>query len=419
MALSELHNGDARRIAELEHELNEMTAALAQAYDQLVPFLQETPAPGTGIDLIALLESVMAAVDAPLGALFLMHEDGQAEWVTIPSEVVALHHAQPVVQHLLETGGSSPIVALPLANGKHSHWVFHAMSINGRTAGALGVGLNSLVREFNSVEMRTMQRMTERVAGQIVATRLAESTAREAQIAHELQIAGLIQRSIQPASDPVVEGVQFASYWQPTFEVGGDAWGWHMYTPARVAGFILDVAGKGITAALGAVSLHTALKMALRLHLPLADTLVAVNDEFYEPYTQAGLLATATIFAYDSDTRVFEATSAGHPPTLVRAGGAWHRWRAAVPPIGVLPVIAPTVQQMQLAAGDLAVLYSDGLSEVADGDRLFGDAGIVQAVPGSAHTASGVLRAIVTAVAQARGRSQPHDDQTLIVLAAE
>ena len=63
------------RIRALEVELEQMTGALAHAWDQLVPFLQSTPKHVDSTrDVIPILESIMAAVDAPMGAVYLADE---------------------------------------------------------------------------------------------------------------------------------------------------------------------------------------------------------------------------------------------------------------------------------------------------------------------------------------------------------
>src|SRR5262249_54093779 len=146
----------------------------------------------------------------------------------------------------------------------------------------------------------------ERASGQIAAANLAESQAREQQVKRELQIAGLIQRSIQPLQAPTLVGLDAAADWQPAQNVGGDAWGWVLQPSGRLGCFLLDVAGKGLPAALAAAALHTALKMALRLDLSPGDVLRNVNEDVYEAYSNAGILATAAVITIDPITGAVE-----------------------------------------------------------------------------------------------------------------
>ena len=354
------------RIRHLETELDDMTAALAQAWDQLVPFLQAAPKQAeTTRDIAPLLETIMAAVDAPMGAVYLVaHDDRGAEWFALPTDVVSFATLQKDLDELIRHGQPVHISNIVTWNAKPTHWMFTPLLVDGTVVGAIGVGLDEGHREFRAADSRLVLRMTERISSQMVAADLAASKAREAKLAHDLQIAGLIQRSIQPASEPEIDGLEVAADWQPAASVGGDAWGWVFQPSGRLACFMVDVAGKGLPAALAAVSLHTALKMVLRLDLSPVDVLRTVNNEFYDAYTSAGILATATVVALDPATGSVEQANAGHTPSLVLQGGEWNRWRATMPPLGVIPDVEPTSQSAQLSEGDLILLYSDGLSEI-------------------------------------------------------
>lgn len=240
--------------------------------------------------------------------------------------------------------------------------------------------------------------------------------AREAHLEHELQIAGLIQRSIQPPREPQIAGVDVAADWQPAATVGGDAWGWVAQPCGQLACFMVDVAGKGLPAALAAVSLHTAVRMALRLDFRAAEVLNIANDEFYDAYTNAGILATATVVTIDPMSGWVEHANAGHTPTLVCMDDEWQRWKATVPPLGVLPTLSISAHRVQLAPGDRLLLYSDGLSEIETTTGLWGDKGLEHAARGTTLAASAQsLISAVLAEAQALREGKPlHDDQTLV-----
>lgn len=406
------------RIFQLEAELEAMTAALAQAWDQLVPFLQAAPTHAeTTRDIAPLLESIMAAVDAPMGIVYLVpHDDKSAEVFALPADVVSLSALQKHLDELISTGKPVHISSIVAWNSKPTHWMFTPMLVDNRVVGAIGVGLDDKHREFSAADARLVLRMTERVSSQMVAADLAASKAREAKLAHELQIAGLIQRSIQPPSEPEIPGLEVAADWKPAASVGGDAWGWVFQPSGRLACFMVDVAGKGLPAALAAVSLHTALKMVLRLDYSPVEVLRTVNHEFYDVYTSAGILATATVVAFDPATGNVEQANAGHTPSLVRQSGEWRRWKATMPPLGVLEDVEPTPQCAQLSDGDLMLLYSDGLSEIETDDGWWLDEGLVRAAPesDSSWSARQIINAILDAAHDVRAGKPLHDDQTIV-----
>ncbi|MBN1681361.1 MAG: SpoIIE family protein phosphatase [Anaerolineae bacterium] len=406
------------RIRELEAELDDMTESLAQAWDQLVPFLQETPQQAESTqDIIPVLESIMTAVDAEIGAVYLYpHNARPAEWYTIPSMAVNLGVMQPHLDELAHESRLHRGHHIPSWNGTPTHWLLTSIVAGDQIAGAIGVGLTEGRREFNAYDVRTLMRMTERAASQIVVTSLAESRAREAQLAHEMQIAGLIQRSIQPAVGPSIAGLDVAADWQPAATVGGDAWGWVMQPSGRMACFVLDVAGKGLPAALAAVSLHTAIMMTLRLDRTPAETLGLVNDMFYDAYTEAGILATATLIAIDPMTGEIEQANSGHTPTLFCRSGVWHQWTATAPPIGVLLETVPEPQYSVFHPDDLIVCYSDGLSEIETASGLWNTQGILQAIPQGISNARQLVNTILSAAEELRDGAPIHDDQTMLTV---
>ncbi|MBN1201621.1 MAG: serine/threonine-protein phosphatase [Anaerolineae bacterium] len=406
------------RIRQLETELEEMTASLAQAWDQLVPFLQATPqqANSTG-DIVPVLESIMVAVDADVGALYLAPgDDRPAEWFTIPSNAVAFSDLQKYLDDCSQLTQPCRARNVRTWTGAPINWLLTPIVVSEQVVGAIGVGLAEGRRDFSAYDARTLMRMTERAAGQIVAADLAASRVREAQIAHAMQIAGLIQRSIQPATGPRIAGLQVGIDWQPAATVGGDAWGWVMQPSGHLACYVLDVAGKGLPAALAAVSLHTALKMVLRLNLPPVDAIETVNHEFYDAYTDAELFATATVIAIDPVTGEIEQANAGHPPTLLGQPEKWQQWEATMPPIGVLPDSAPLPQRATLHPGDMVVCYSDGLSEIETGQRLWGTRGLLDAIPPDVAHVEHLIDAVLTTADRLRNGAPMHDDQTILAI---
>jgi serine phosphatase RsbU (regulator of sigma subunit) len=290
------------------------------------------------------------------------------------------------------------------------------MRVGSEVVGAIGVGRFQGEHDFDAADTRVLMRITERASGQIVAASLAESQARELQAKRELQIAGLIQRSIQPLQVPTLGRLEVAADWQPAYNVGGDAWGWVLQPSGKLACYLLDVSGKGLPAALAAVALHTALKMALRLDLTPGDVLRTINEDVYDGYSNAGILATAAVITVDPVTGEVEQASAGHPPVLLRHNEEWHCWSATMPPLGVLPDAAPVPVCSDLFPGDLIIMYSDGLSEIETSTGLWGTDGLKAAVPSGQIGSREAVRSIL-ATAKGVGIDDAYrDDRTLVIV---
>jgi serine phosphatase RsbU (regulator of sigma subunit) len=399
-----------QRIQTLEQELDEMTVALSQAWDQLVPFLQEVPPQAeTAGDIEPILQAVAAAADAELAAIYLLRSE---EWFSVPGFV----HLSPESMNRVSRISGTQTCDLQTANGETLRWAFVPIVSEDQRIGLLGIGTYDQKRKFTAVEFRIIVRMAERIASQVTAAQLAWFREKEAMQAREMQIANEIQQSVQPKNDPQNSRIKIASYWQPAKEVGGDAWGWVAQPDERLSWFILDVAGKGLPAALAAVALHTAISMALQMRLSTVDALRAVNRQFYEAYTRTDLMATAAILSLNGPTGALEIANAGHPPVLVRHAGEWLRLTATAPPIGVLPTLQPEPQVLILQPDDLVLSYSDGFTEIQTGSRLWGQTGLLKSIPWGAKD----VALLTDYIAQASRRvGEINDDQTLVTVRYE
>ncbi len=401
-----------QRIATLEAHLDEMTVALTHAWNQLVPFLQNAPNPDATGDLEPILQSVIAAVDVPRGGIYLLETQ---EWITQPHE---LPTHPDLKAYLQKVASEVPFSWRFYEAGRAEWWLFAPIITDDEIIGYIGIACDDGLREFTEAERRILVRMSERAAGQIGALKLAEMRQREAAARRELEIASHIQRSIQPKTAPSVPGLQVAFYWEPARQVGGDACGWFVQPDGTLNWFILDVSGKGLPAALAAVSLYTAIRVGLRLGQTPDAILRLANEEFYAAFTEASLMATVAVFSLDPATGLFTQSSAGHPPTLIRQECDWTRLLASVPPLGVLEAIEPTVQEIQLQPYDVVIAYSNGFTEITvdEGDTLWGEDGVRSVMPQGAKQAEELVTYIVEAAHHLERDQEPADDKTLFIV---
>ncbi|MFF7981103.1 SpoIIE family protein phosphatase [Streptomyces sp. NPDC007901] len=173
-----------------------------------------------------------------------------------------------------------------------------------------------------------------------------------------------LQRSLLPDHPPQHTGLEVASRYEPaqaTSEVGGD---WYDVIPLsqdRTALVVGDVMGNGIDAAATMGRLRTATCAYADLELPPAAVLqhldrITCDLEHY--------IVTCLYAVYDPHTRRCDIANAGHmPPALARPGLA--ATLLELPPAAPLGVggIPFETTAVDLTAGDLLVLYTDGLVE--------------------------------------------------------
>jgi sigma-B regulation protein RsbU (phosphoserine phosphatase) len=114
--------------------------------------------------------------------------------------------------------------------------------------------------------------------------------------------------------------------------------------------------------------------------------------------------------------------NAGHlPPLLVTANGAEPAIQRLVeggPVLGLLPTAQYHHGTAQCRAGDLLVLYSDGVVEAAnEADQEFGQERLEMILKRSYHRPpADVVREILTQVYEFLDGAEPQDDLTLLVV---
>src|SRR6202007_26874 len=98
----------------------------------------------------------------------------------------------------------------------------------------------------------------------------------------------------------------------------------------------------------------------------LARLLSAVNRLFYKN-TESSHYATMFFGLYDDATRKLRYANCGHnPPLLLRREGAAERLMATAPVLGAFENWTCSVAEVQLAAGDVLAIYTDGITEAAN-----------------------------------------------------
>lgn len=182
----------------------------------------------------------------------------------------------------------------------------------------------------------------------------------------EREIAVTLQRSIIPASLPVLEGIELEAAYLPageSAEVGGD---WYDVFPLgddRVVLAIGDVAGKGVPAASAMAQFRNALRAYAVDGLGPSAVLERLNRlSALMPDAPFATVQVAYLARKSGEVRY---ASAGHPPAAVRAAGGQVAFveRGRGTPIGAGPASRYGETELRLGAGDALVLYTDGLVE--------------------------------------------------------
>jgi serine phosphatase RsbU (regulator of sigma subunit)/anti-sigma regulatory factor (Ser/Thr protein kinase) len=281
------------------------------------------------------------------------------------------------------------------------------LAIKGRSEiGALAETVNRM-----SDELRTAQ---------------SEMVERE-RIAHEVQLAQRIQRSLLPPGQRVVGPFVIEGEQCPAAEVGGDYFQMMDLPRGRLGLVVADVSGKGLGGSLVTAMLHALLRATAATHDSPAALLATLDRQLGE-MLERGSFVTMFYGILDPASGSLTFASAGHNPLLVlrrRSGVA--EWVAAKgPPLAALRSAHARAKYVDVNVraepGDVWIQYTDGISEAfrpAD-EASFGMERLAEtALAARAGGCRVTLDALMAAVAAWRAGTPPHDDDTLLVISRE
>ncbi|MCP4642883.1 MAG: SpoIIE family protein phosphatase [bacterium] len=235
-----------------------------------------------------------------------------------------------------------------------------------------GDELQALGEAFNSMAVSLRDRERE----------LRKETRRRERLESELSIASELQQSLLPDHPPRLDGLELHGWSRPAREVGGDFYDFIELGPGRVCVAIGDATGKGLPAALLITECWSVFKAyAEDLGSP-ADLLTRTNRSLCKQVGDSGRFVTLFVMIVDVDAGLIQYSCAGHnPPVLWNPGNGAHAWLSSDTgyPLGVDRDAVYEDKTVDLDAGALVFLYSDGLTEARNADEaLYGEERLIR-----------------------------------------
>ena len=248
--------------------------------------------------------------------------------------------------------------------------------------------------------------------------------AAQARVNAELKRARAVQMGLLPAPERIADharGLRVATHFEPCLAVGGDYLDVVPLADGTPLLLVMDVCGKGLSAALVSSSLHTFVHATASRTADVVELVTALNRYLCDALEDQ-LFVTGVAIAVDPDTGAAVEVNLGHPPTLILNPDGTREPDAAPAnlPLGLDPD-PPTGRSFVLAPGQTLALYSDGLSEVTDATGAWiGPEGVAEHLTAVADTADpdDLAAHAVALVARLEGvldGRSPDDDMTLLV----
>ena len=245
--------------------------------------------------------------------------------------------------------------------------------------------------------------------------RVADANERARRVAQEIRIAKQVQAGLFPRVRPVLRTLDYAGLCLQARQVGGDYFDFLDFGEGRLGVVIGDVSGKGIGAALLMATLQAHVRSHYSQHPDDLPALLRSVNRLFQESAPSASYASLFFGVYDDRSQQLTYVNCGHPPVLVLRSDGRADWLDATSyVIGMFEQWTGESRTIDLAPGDMFVLYTDGVTEAVDQNGTeFGALEMESVCRRATNNATAVLDTLVEAVRTFSGERQS-DDITVV-----
>lgn len=274
---------------------------------------------------------------------------------------------------------------------------------------------------FDREDVEVISAFADQATIAIENSRLIEKSLERERLMREMMLAQDMQRKLLPQELPNLEEVELEALSTPAFEVGGDYYDFIMLDDHRLGVLVGDVSGKGVSAAFYMAEMKGIFQSLSKIYPEPRDFLTKAHEALASTIDKRTFISL--IYAVlDLRTGVLRVARAGHCPMLYVSD----RKAEYIKPTGLglgmgsTTFFQQTIAQAQvsLSCGDVAVFYTDGVTEAHSKDGSeFGYDVLQEVVRDAGHKSAMEVRdAIIMAVDTHMNHQSPDDDLTIVVV---
>jgi len=271
---------------------------------------------------------------------------------------------------------------------------------------------------FTTDDARLLSIVAMQSAQTIENARLYEEEFKLRELENDLKVARHIQKTLLPDKEPMLEKYDIAGLSVPARMVGGDYYDYIEINEDKLGLTIADVSGKGTAAALLMASLQTCIRGQTGFNQTARDTISKVNQMSFK-FLETGRFITLIYGILDLNKSVLAYINAGHNyPILVKDNGKASFIEGSDLILGVNPLTEYEEKEIKIEAGDLILLYTDGITEATNSrGEMYGDQRLVDLLKTNRKlTAFDLSQKILEEVKDYQGDISQTDDITLIAI---
>jgi sigma-B regulation protein RsbU (phosphoserine phosphatase) len=291
------------------------------------------------------------------------------------------------------------------------------LRVKGRIIGVIYVDNRLQSGVFLPDDLDLLSSVASSAAIAIDNARLYEMAVEKGRLDQELRMARAVQASLLPRGMPIFSGWELAAGWRPARQVSGDYYDLLPGEGDWLDLIMADVSGKGMPAALFMALTRSNVRASMASSRHLATGVERVNRLLCADSSD-GTFVTLFCARLEPGASTVAYVNAGHnPPLVARGGGALDELRPTGMALGLIDDFVYEQGVVQLDAGDVLVLYTDGVPDAArpDGQR-FGMDRLRRTVLGpGGRPAAEIVAALEEAVDRFSGTTEQFDDMAILV----
>ena len=234
----------------------------------------------------------------------------------------------------------------------------------------------------------------------------------------DVELAAQVQRLFLPSGKPAITGLEIAGMMHPARGVAGDYYGYFPVDAQTTQIVIADVSGKGVPAALLMSATAASMRLEANRDRNMLDLVGRLNAEIHSVSDDEHYV-TLLLAEVDTHKRTLRYVNCGHNPALLFQAetGTLMRMDSSCPPIGLSPDEICELASADLTAGDVLVLYTDGVTEAENllGEEFGLDRLFATVRHGYSLSAEDLMVSIYNAAADFCG-DHFNDDATILVV---
>jgi len=276
----------------------------------------------------------------------------------------------------------------------------------------------SNLEQFKDEDLKLLTLLSNLAAVKIENSKLIDQAIEKEKMEKELALAAKIQEDFLPKENPPCKKFEIVGYNTPCYQVGGDYYDFIDIDPSRLGIVVADVSGKGVGASLLMASLRAALQSEVHAKYNIEEMAVKLNNFVHRSSAPNGFI---TFFFCELSKKSGELKyiNAGHnPPLIIDKKGKITRMESSGLCLGMFPSSTYEVKKVTIRDGEMAVLFTDGITESRNKDnKEFDEKGLIKLLRKHPKLkASKILKKVNEELESFTAGADRMDDMTLVII---